>query len=95
VRVWVSADTPSATTDADLALADEAVGNDMETIANENTAPVGPVFANTAVDYSTGLVIGDIPDASRKGVWLKRVINAGTSAAADGFTITAQGDTNP
>ncbi len=95
VRVWVSTDTPSPDTDADIALADEAVGNDMETIANDVTAPVGPVFANTAVSYATGLVIGDIPNGSRKGVWVKRVINAGAAAYADSFTVTCQGDTNP
>jgi hypothetical protein len=67
----------------------------MATIANETTAPSGPVFANTAIDYASGLVVGDIPNGSRKGVWIKRVVNAGTAAASDSFTVNCQGDTNP
>lgn len=95
VRVWVSTDTPSADTDADIALAGEGLNATMETVANENTAPVGEVFANTAVSYATGLVMGDIPFGQRYGLWIKRVVNAGAAAYADSFTITCQGDTNP
>jgi len=94
-KVWVSTDTPSADSDADLALALEAVNTTMATIANENTAPSSVTFANTAVSFATGLSIPDIPATQFKGVWLKRVVNAGAAAAADSFTVTAQGDTNP
>jgi hypothetical protein len=95
VKVWVSTDTPSADTDADIALAAEAVNTTMATIANENTAPSSVTFTNAAVSFATGLSIGDIPNSQFKGVWLKRVINAAAAAAADSFTVTAQGDTNP
>lgn len=96
VKVWVSTDTPSATTDADIALATEAVNTAIvQTISPDTSAPSGVTFANTAIDYATGLSIGDIPNGQFKGVWVKRVINAGTTAVADSFTITCQGDTNP
>jgi hypothetical protein len=39
VKIWISTDTPSADTDADVALAAEAVNTQMASIANENTAP--------------------------------------------------------
>lgn len=94
-RVWVNPDTPSADTDADVALATEAVGSDMATIGSETTAPSGVTFANTAVSYATGLTIADIPAGSRKGVWVKLVVNSGAAAAADSFTVNCQGDTNP
>lgn len=94
-RLWVSTDTPSADTDADVALASEAVGSTMATIADENTAPAAITFANTAVSYATGLVIADIPFGSRKGIWIKRVVTAAAAAASDSFTVTVQGDTNP
>lgn len=95
VKVWVSTDTPSADTDADVALAAEAVNTTMATIANENTSPSGVTFANTAVSFATGLSIGDIPSGQFKGVWLKRVVNSSAAAAADSFTVSCQGDTNP
>lgn len=94
-KVWVATDTPSADTDADVALAAEAVNTQMASIANENTAPTSITFANTAVSFATGLSIADIPAGQFKGIWLKRVVNAGAAAAADSFTITCQGDTNP
>lgn len=94
-RVWISPDTPSADTDADIALATEAVGVDMATIATETTAPSGVTFTNAADSYANGLQIPDIPNGSRKGIWLKLVVNAGAAAAADSFTANVQGDTNP
>lgn len=94
-RVWVGPDTPSPDTDADIALATEAVNVTMATITDENTAPAGVTFANTAVSYATGLPIPDVPAGQFKGVWLKRVVNAGAAAYADSFTINVQGDTNP
>lgn len=95
VKVWISTDTPSADTDADVALAAEAVNTQMASIGNETTAPTSVTFANTAVSFATGLSVGDIPASQFKGVWLKRVTTAGAAAAADSFTVSAQGDTNP
>jgi hypothetical protein len=94
-RVWIGTDTPSADTDADVALAAEAVNTTMATIADENTAPTSVTFANTAVSFATGLTIPDIPNGQFKGVWLKRVVNAGAAPVADTFTLNVQGDTNP
>lgn len=94
-KVWINPDTPSADTDADIALAVEAVNVDMATIANETTAPATVTFTNAAVSYATGLSIPDIPAGGRKGIWLKLVVNAGATAAADSFTVNGQGDTNP
>lgn len=94
--LWISTDTPSADTDADIALATEAVNTAIaQTIANENTAPSSVTFANTAVSFGTGLVSADIPFGQFKGVWVKRVVTAGAAAFADSFTISCQGDTNP
>lgn len=95
VKVWIDVDTPASDTDADVALAVEAVNTTMATIANENTAPTSVTFANTAVSFATGLSIGDIPNSQFKGIWLKRVITAGAAASSDSFTVKCQGDTNP
>jgi hypothetical protein len=94
-RVWISTDTPASDTDADVALAAEAVNTTMATIATEDTAPATVTFANTAISYATGLVIPDIPFSQFKGIWIKRNITAGANASADSFTVSVQGDTNP
>jgi hypothetical protein len=95
VFVWMSSDTPSSDTDADVALAVEAVNTTMATIANELTAPSSVTFTNAAVSYATGLSVGNIPAGQFKGVWLKRVVNAGALSASDAFTISAQGTSLP
>lgn len=93
-RIFISAG--DALQDIALALADEAVSTTIETIADESTAPVGPVFSRPT-DYagglqlnsSTGLAVGEY-----KGVWLRRTIAASTAAqAAYAFSLTVQGDT--
>jgi hypothetical protein len=95
VKVWVDTDTPSGDTDADIALAAEAVNVTMATIANDTTAPAGVTFTNAAVSEATGLSIGDIPFGQFKGIWLKRVVNAGAVSFADSFSVSAKGSTAP
>jgi hypothetical protein len=95
VVVWVSTDTPSADTDVDVTVAAEAVNVTQATIANETTAPATVTFTNVAVSFATGLAVGNIPFSQFRGIWLKRVVNAGAAAFADSATWTAQGDTLP
>ena len=93
VKVWLSANTADADTTIDIALADEAIGTGaIETIANENTAPVGPTFSAPSSE-GTGLSIGTIPAGSHKGLWLRRTINAAAGASSDTFTLAASFDT--
>lgn len=96
VVVWLSANTADAQTQIALALADEATHatNPIETIANENTAPVGPSFSEPTSE-GTGLAIGTIPAGQHKGIWLRRTVNAAAGASADTFTVAAAFDTAP
>jgi hypothetical protein len=88
---WI-VDEAGAGADIELAVADEAVGATMETIANENTAPAGPAFQE-APNKAGGIALGTIPAASRRGVWIKRAIAPGTPADnAAGFTLRVEGD---
>lgn len=90
--VWI-VDESNASADIELAVADEAVGATMETVANENTAPAGPVFQE-APNKAGGVAIGTIPAASRRGVWVRRIVAAATPADnAAGFTLRVEGDT--
>lgn len=91
--IWISGLSTSAETEVDIALADEAVGATMETIANESTAPSGPTFSRPTTK-GAGLALGTIPAGSHRGFWVRRTVSAGsTPQAADTFSIRAEGDT--
>jgi hypothetical protein len=95
VVVWISSNTADADTQVAIALAGEAIGTgSIETIANENTAPVGETFSEPASE-GAGLSIGTIPAGSHKGLWVRRTINAGAGASSDQFTLAASFDTAP
>ncbi len=81
VEVWISQDANSADDATAIALADEAVNAEMETIANESTAPSGPAF--TAPGEGSPLVIGNIPAGQFKGIWVRRTVSAGAAAKDD------------
>lgn len=92
VVVWIDSLTSSADTEFDIALADEAVGVAMETIADESTAPSGPSFTRP-VTKGAGLSIGNIAAGSYKGLWIRRTVTAGAAAANDSGSIRCEGDT--
>lgn len=93
--IYISSNSTSTTEEVDIALADEAVDTTIETIANESTAPVGPTFTHPTaagtlkLNSTTGLAA-----QSFKGVWLRRTVDAGTTAQANNaFTLAVTGDT--
>lgn len=77
-----------------IALGGEGVNGTAETVANENTAPVGEVFSQP-VDYAGGLSLGSLAPGDYFPVWVKRVIPASAAAATDTYTLRVQGETNP
>ena len=82
-KIWIQANTPSTSTDIFVGLGTAGLNATEQTIANE------------AVDFSTGLSIGDIPAGQHFSVWVRRNVTAGAAGAADSFTLRIQGDTNP
>lgn len=92
-RVWIHVQAVQPAGIA-IALAGEGLNGAAETVANENTPPVGEVFSSPTTE-GTALVMGDIPPGQHFGVWIRRTINAGTPAANDGFTLRVQGETLP
>ena len=93
-KVWISAQTSSATTDIAIALDGAGKNGTAETEVNESTAPTGETFSQPA-DFAGGLSLGDLAAGEYYPVWIRRTINAGTAAATDTWTISVQGDTNP
>ena len=90
--VWVQDETTAAA-NIQVAAASEGVGATMSTIASELVAPGGVTFVE-APNKAGGIVLPNIPASSRKGIWVKRVVLPGTSAAAARtFTLRVEGDT--
>lgn len=91
--IWFSTQTPSSDTSVEMALAGEGLNATMETIANENTAPVGESFTAPATK-GAGLSMGNVPFSQHFGFWLKRIVSAAASAFDnDDWAYTIEGDT--
>ncbi len=89
--VWIDLNTTN--TEIAIALAGEGKDATMETIADEDTAPVGEVFTQPA-NKAAGLSLGDMAFGEKYGLWLRRVIAPATSAEnAATFHIKVEGDT--
>jgi hypothetical protein len=91
---WISSLTSSADTEFDVAVAAEAAGVSMASIADEQTAPTGVTFSRPTTK-GAGLVLGDIAHNSFRGLWTRRTVTAGAAAANDTGTIRTEGDSNP
>ena len=88
-RFWVENNTPGQDV-IQIADGDEAKTLALEIIADEDTAPAGPVFGNHT-DFASGIVlptplIGN-PTNHYKGWWLQRTVPAGVSTAVPENTL--------
>lgn len=90
---WISSNTPSTDTTADIGLGTSAVNGTEQTVADESTAPTSVTFSAPATQ-GAGLSIGDIPAGQHKAIWLRRTVNAAAAAYSnDSATINVGGDT--
>jgi hypothetical protein len=90
--VWISSNTPSASTTLDIGVGTAAVNGTEQTIANESTAPVSVTFSAPSTQ-GTGLALGDIPPGEHKAIWLRRTVSAAAGAvASDPVTINFAAD---
>lgn len=93
-KAYISANTPSATTNVDIGLGSSAVNGTEQTVGSETTAPTGVSFSAPS-SLGTGLSIGDLAPNATKAIWIKRTVNAGTASVSDSFTVAVGGDSNP
>lgn len=95
VRLYISSPTSSPATEIDIGVAAEGMNVDMASIANEQTAPPGVTFSRPA-DYASGLQLNGatgLTPGSRRGVWVRRTVNAAAPAYAGDTTIVkVEGD---
>lgn len=93
-KLWIQANTPSASTDVAVGLGSSGLNATEQTVATEVTAPTGVTFSSPAA-FASGLTLGDVPAGQHFPVWVRRTVTAGAAAASDTFTLRVQGDTNP
>jgi len=91
--VFVQTESPNTESDEEIGLGTSAINGVEQTVADEQTAPVGVTFAQ-ANGEGSALAIGDIPPGEHKAIWFKRIISAGASAKNnDSSIIRVKGDT--
>lgn len=91
--VFISSNTPNATTTIDIGVGTAAVNGTEQTIANETTAPVGVAFT-APTTAATGLALGTLLTIQHRAIWLRRTVNAGaTGTPSDAYTIGYQCET--
>jgi hypothetical protein len=92
-KIYISSNTGSADTTIDIALDGGATNATMETLSDESTAPSGETFT-APTTYAGGLSIGSLAAGEKKGLFIRRTVNASAAAVNDdAVTIKYDGDT--
>lgn len=90
---WMNSNTPSTSTIIEIGVGTAAMNGTEQTIADENTAPVGVTFY-PAASKAAGVALGDIPAGQSRSYWERRTVSAGASVtASDPFTVRVEGET--
>ena len=63
------------------------------TVANETTAPAGPLTFSSPTSAGAGVALGNIPAGQCKAFWIRRTAANSLALSADGVTIAVTGDT--
>ncbi len=91
--IWFTTQTPSTDTIIAMALAGEGLNATMETITDEDTAPIGESFTSPATK-AAGLSMGNVPFSQHFGFWVRRIVTAAASAFDnDDWAYRIEGDT--
>lgn len=86
LRQFILSETDHAGINFSLGLGTSALNGVEQTIANETTAPAGVTFGDTdttttgAATQDDTLTLGDVPFGQHRAVWVRCVIDAGTTA---------------
>lgn len=63
------------------------------TVANETTAPAGPLTFSSPTTSGAGVSLGNIPAGQVKAFWVRRTAANTAALSGDGVTIAVTGDT--
>lgn len=62
-------------------------------VANETTAPAGPLTFSSPTTAGTGVALGNIPAGNVKAFWVRRTATNSAALSGDGVTVAVSGDT--
>ena len=80
-KIWIESNTTGD--DSAIEIAKEASsGSPIQTVGDESTAPTGPTFS-TADGIANAIVLGDMTAGTVYGIWVKRIITAGSAPQAN------------
>lgn len=92
---WIASQVSPAGSSFDIALASEGVSFPIaQTLSDEGSVPTGVTFTSP-LSKSTGLQIANVPPGGYKGLWIRRTVAAGASAADSVGSIRVEGDSGP
>lgn len=93
VRVWIDSNTPSPSTQIEIALGDGDKDDHYESpIAAETVAPaITDTFAAPA-DEASAKTLGSLTPGQSKPMWIKRTVTSGSAASSDPVTIKVKAD---
>jgi len=92
-KVWINANIVGGEVFIDIGLGPSAINNVEQLISNESSIPSGVVFTKPT-SKATGLDIGNIIPGGTKAIWVRRTVNADSSAVNNSSaTIGFGGDT--
>jgi hypothetical protein len=97
-KVWFVSQVAGGA-DMDMAL-DSTAASDVASsaaqalsVANETTAPAGPLTFSNPTSKAAGLSIGDLTPGQVKGIWIRRTATNSAALNSDGGQIRVEGDT--
>lgn len=93
-KIWIDSETTHAGANVTIGLATQGLNGTLSTIALEGDTPNPAVTFVEAATEGAALSLGNMPFGQKYGIWLKRVIGAGT-LAKNNYTVVikVKGDT--
>lgn len=84
-KVWIESNTTAADDTINIGI-EGSQGSPIQTIGTEQSSPGGISFS-TASSQGNALVIGDMEAGSVIGIWVKRIVSAGTTPQANNSAV--------
>lgn len=92
-KIYIEQPTTSTDDEVQIAIAQQDVGVQMAQIPGQTTPPSSVSFSHPTTE-AQALTIGNVPAESFRGVWVRRVVNAGAAAFSDNsFALRVIGET--
>jgi len=76
-KIWIESNSTGVESSIEIAK-ETSGGSPIQTITDEDTAPTGLTFS-TADGMANGIALGDLTEGAVYGIWIKRIITAGTT----------------